>query len=78
MVWNVTKDNIKTRVGVYNTFVYPVPPLHVKQMAASGDRYVTPQWVRDGIEPKLLPVIQNIYDDFNKEFDTDYPNPWNK
>lgn len=77
MVWNVTKDKIRTRTSAYNTFVYPVPPLQEKQMA-TGDRYVTPKWVVEGIEPELLPVIQKIYDDFNKEYGTNYPNPWNK
>ena len=75
MVWNVTKDKIRTRVGAYNKFVYPVPPLQEKQIAASGDRYVAPQWVTNGIEPELLPVIQKIYDDFNKEHGTDYQYP---
>ena len=75
MVWNVTKDEITSRLGAYNKYVYPVPPLEVKRMAESGDRYQTPKWVMDGLEPELRPVIQKIYDDFNAERGTSIPNP---
>lgn len=75
MVWNVTKDEIRTRLGAYNHYVYPVPPLEEKDIATGGDRYQTPNWVMDGLEPELIPVIQKIYDDFNEERGTSYPNP---
>jgi len=78
MVWNVTKESIRTRLGTYNHYNYPVPPLQKKQMAAAGDRYQTPKWVMDGLEPELMPLIQKIYDDFNKERGTNFPNPLKK
>jgi hypothetical protein len=37
-------------------------------MAAVGDRYQTPKWVTDGLEPEVLPVMQKIYNDFNQSF----------
>ena len=78
MVWNVTKDSIRTRLGNYIHYNFPVPPLQEKQMAAAGNRYQTPKWVMDGLEPEMLPVIQKIYDDFNEERGTDFLNPLKK
>lgn len=75
MVWNVTKDAIRTRLGVHNPNNYPNPPLEEKQITEGGDRYETPKWIMDGLEPELLPVIQKIYDDFNEEVGTDIQNP---
>ena len=75
MTWNVTKDEIRTRLGVVDPNRYSVPPLEEKQMAEAGERYETPVWVMQGLEPELLPVIQQIYDDFNAEAGTDIPNP---
>lgn len=76
MVWNVTKDEIRTRLGAFNKYVYPVPPLEEKQITAAGDPYRTPDWVNEGLEPGVMPVIQKIYDDFNEENGTSYQNPW--
>ncbi len=78
MVWNVTKDEIRTRLGVAIKHNYPVPPLHVKEMAKVDNRYQTPKWVIQGLEPELMPVIQNIYDDFNKARGTNIQNPLKK
>jgi ribonuclease Z len=78
MVWNVTKDSIRTRLGNYIHYNFPVPPLQEKQMAAVGNRYQTPKWVMDGLEPEVLPVIQKIYDDFNEERGTNFQNPLKK
>ena len=36
MVWNVTKEGTRTRMGVANPNRYPLPPLGEKQMAAEG------------------------------------------
>ena len=78
MVWNVTKDEIRTRLGVHNPNNYPNPPLEEKQITEGGERYETPAWIMEGLEPELLPVIQQIYDDFNEELGTDIPNPLQK
>jgi ribonuclease Z len=78
MVWNVTKEGTRTRLGVVNPNYYPLPPLREKQMAEAADRYRTPEWIMEGLEPEVLPVIQKIYDDFNEQFGTSIPNPLKK
>ena len=78
MVWNVTKDNIRTRLGVNNPNNYPNPPLEEKQVAEGGEGYKTPEWIMQGLEPELLPVIQKVYDDFNEEAGTNIQNPLKK
>jgi ribonuclease Z len=78
MVWNVTKDGTRTRLGVANPNRYPLPPMGEKKMAEATDRYETPEWVTQGLEPDVLPVIQAIYDDFNEEYGTTIPNPLNR
>ena len=49
MVWNVTKEGVRTRMAVVNPEAYPQPPLKEKHIEAGGDRYQTPTrcW-RDG------------------------------
>jgi hypothetical protein len=47
-------------------------------MAEAADRYRTPEWIMEGLEPEVLPVIQKIYDDFNEQFGTSIPNPLKK
>ena len=78
MVWNVTKEDIRTRLGVPNPNYFPLPPTGEKQMAEEGERYQTPEWIMAGLEPELLPVIQKIYDDFNEQHGTNIPNPLKK
>lgn len=78
MVWNVTKEGTRTRLGVPNPNYYPLPPTGEKQMAEETERYQTPEWVMQGLEPEVLPVIQKIYDGFNEEFGTSIPNPLKK
>ena len=78
MVWNVSKDEIRTRLGVPNPNNYPNPPLEEKQIVEGGDRYETPAWIMEGLEPEVLPVIQQIYDEFNAEVGTDIQNPLQK
>lgn len=75
MVWNVTKDEIRTRIAAVSPYNYPVPPLEEKQITASDERYVTPAWIMDGIEPEVLPVIDKIYNDFNQARGTNFQNP---
>ena len=67
MVWNVTKDSIRTRLGVPDPNRYPLPPPEERQVSVADDRYQTPQWIMDGLEPEVLPIVQKIYDDFISE-----------
>jgi ribonuclease Z len=72
MVWNITKDGVRTRMAVPNPEYYPTPPLAKKEIDMSGDRYRTPEWVLDGFPDEVNAVANRIYDDFNKENGTDY------
>jgi ribonuclease Z len=72
MVWNITKDGVRTRMAVPNPEYYPTPPLQEKIIEAGGDRYVTPQWILDGFPDEVIDLTDEIYDDFNEEHGTDY------
>jgi len=48
MVWNVTKEGVRTRMAVPNPESYPPPPLHEKKIAEGGERYKTPDSVLAG------------------------------
>jgi len=72
MVWNVTKEGTRTRMVLPNPEGFPYPPLHEKEIATSGERYYTPDWVYDGWPEEVTPLAEKIYSDFNKEHGTDY------
>ena len=72
MVWNITKEGVRTRMAVPNPEYYPLPPLQEKQITAGDDRYQTPAWVLDGFPDEMGVVADEIYDDFNKNNGTDY------
>jgi ribonuclease Z len=72
MVWNVTKEGVRTRMAVVNPEGYPLPPLREKQITAGAERYQTPDSVLDGWPKDLDPVAEKIYEDFNKKHGTDF------
>jgi len=72
MVWNVTKEGVRTRMAVPNPESYPTPPLREKKITAGGDRYQTPDKVLAGWPEELDGTVDKIYADFNKEHGTDY------
>jgi ribonuclease Z len=72
MVWNVTKEGVRTRMAVPNREAYPPPSLVEKKMASGGDRYQTPDSVLAGWPKEFNAVADKIYADFNKENGTDY------
>ena len=72
MVWNVTKDGVRTRMAVPNTEAYPTPPLGEKKVAEGGERYQTPDSVLDGFSSEFTELSDQIYDDFNKKHGTDF------
>jgi ribonuclease Z len=72
MVWNITKDGVRTRMAVANREAYPTPPLAEKVIDTSGDRYVPPSWVMEGWEPEATEVADKIYSDFNEKHGTDF------
>jgi ribonuclease Z len=72
MVWNVTKEGVRTRMAVVNPEAYPPPPLKEKKMEAGGDRYQTPDSVLAGWPKEMQGVAEQIYTDFNKKHGTDF------
>ena len=72
MVWNVTKDGVRTRMAVPNPEYYPTPPLREKQITAGDDRYRTPEWILDGFPDEVDAVAKQIFADFNEKNGTDY------
>jgi ribonuclease Z len=71
MVWNVTKEGVRTRMAVVNPEAYPTPPLREKTIAA-GERYQTPDSVLEGWPQEFDDVAEQIYADFNKKHGTDF------
>ncbi len=72
MVWNVTKEGVRTRMAVPNRESYPTPPLQEKKVASGGDRYQTPDSVLAGWPEEFNVVADKIYADVNKEHGTSY------
>jgi ribonuclease Z len=71
MVWNITKDGVRTRMAVPNPESYPTPPLAEKVIDTSNP-YRTPDWVVDGWPQEGIEQAKRIFDEFNKEHGTDY------
>ena len=71
MVWNVTKDKIKVRMGAKDEEVWPSPAL--KKKIAPKPTGVSPfsEFILSGREP-FPEVVQPIYDDVNKKYGTDF------
>jgi ribonuclease Z len=73
MVWNITKDDIRTRVAMLNSQPFPPPSVAERQQAApGGERYETPAWVLQGYEWETLPLMDEIFEEFNEEYGTDF------
>jgi ribonuclease Z len=72
MVWNITKDDVRTRMAVTNREAYPTPPLREKVIEKGGERYMTPEWVLDGWPEEVNKIAEQLYEEFNKEHGTDY------
>ncbi len=72
MVWNVTKEGVRTRMAVPNREAYPTPTLSEKEIDMSDDRYQTPESVLAGWSEDMNALTNEIYEDFNKTHGTDY------
>jgi len=69
MVWNITKDGVRTRMAVPNGESYPTPPLADKIIDRSNP-YVMPKFTLEMWAPEATPIVEQIYSDFNKEHGT--------
>jgi ribonuclease Z len=70
MVWNITKDGVRTRMAVANRESYPTPP-QAEKIIDTSNPYVPPAWVNEGWAEEAIPFVEQIYTDFNKEHGTD-------
>ena len=56
MVWNVTQDEIRTRMAVPNHESYPAPIQRQKQPPDSANAYVWTDFSISGVEPETARV----------------------
>ena len=76
MVWNVTKRGVRTRLAMLNSQPFPPPSVTPRQQEApGGEKYQTPEWIMQGFERETLDLMDEIHDDFNREFGTDFKFP---
>ena len=76
MVWNITKEGVRTRVAMMNSQPFPPPSVVERQQAVEGgEKYVTPEWILQGFAWETLPVMDEIHENFNKKFGTDFQFP---
>jgi ribonuclease Z len=69
MVWNITKDGVRTRMAVVNREAFPTPSL-VEKVIDKSNPYVMPEFTVEMWAPEATPVVEKIYSDFNKEHGT--------
>jgi len=70
MVWNITKDGVRTRMAVPNRESYPMPPLAEKVVDKSNP-YVQPAWIAEGWPEEVTPVVEKLYEDANEKYGMD-------
>jgi ribonuclease Z len=71
MVWNITRDGVRTRMAVPNRESYPTPALAEKIIDTSNP-YTPPAWVNEGWPKEALDTVDDIYREFNKEHGTNF------
>ena len=71
MVWNVTKDGIRTRMGVPNEESFPAPVQRAKQPPDSMNAYKWTDFSLSGVEPESAAVTNALIEKFNKKNGTD-------
>ena len=67
MVWNVTKDKIRTRMAVPNHESFPAPPQRMKQPPDSMKAYKWTKFSLSGVEPESAAVTNALIEEFNKK-----------
>ena len=76
MVWNITKDEVRTRVAMLNSQPFPPPSVTPReQVAPGGEKYETPEWLLQGYAWETLPVMDKVHEEFNAQFGTDFKFP---
>ncbi len=70
MVWNVTKDEIRTRMAIPNHERFPEPALR-EFKRSEVQAYEWTATTFDGYEPETAAVINKLVDAFNEQYGTD-------
>ena len=71
--WNITKEGVRTGVAVMNSQPYPSPSVVERQQEApGGEKYETPEWILQGFAWETMPVMDEVFEEFNQEFGTDF------
>jgi ribonuclease Z len=71
MVWNVTKDEIRTRMAIPNHERFPEPAQREFMRNTEAEPYVWTETTFAGYEPETAAVINKLLDEFNEKFGTD-------
>ena len=74
MVFNVTKDDIRVRMAVADEDIWPQPSITEKLPADPNDRVGFSDFINSG-RVNYTEVIKKVYDETNKEFNTNIPPP---
>jgi ribonuclease Z len=67
MVWNITKDDIRVRMAVYDEDVWPPQPSEKPQVPDPNLRIPFSDFIANG-KYDVKDVIQPIYDEINEEY----------
>ena len=72
MVWNVTKDNIRTRMAEVNPDVWPPPAAYPKpEIDQSGMTFISAE-IAAGKLSEAQEIDDTIFDRINAAYGTDY------
>ncbi len=74
MVWNVTKDEIRTRMSAINEDIWPQPSLTEKASADPSKRFGLSKYLMEG-RHVFKDVVEAYYKETNEMFDTDFKAP---
>ena len=74
MVWNVTKDNITTRMAVVDEDIWPQPSVLGTLPADRTKRIGFSDYIWGG-RVNYTELLKKIYEDINSEYGTDVPLP---
>ncbi len=66
MTWNVTKDRIRSRMGVPNHDAFPAPVQRAKQPPDSMNAYQWTEFSLSGVEPESARVTNELIQAFNE------------
>ena len=74
MVWNVTKDEIRTRMASIDEDIWPLPSITEKLPADPKDKVGFSDFIIGGKVP-YQDTVDNVYKSVNEEFGTNIPTP---